>query len=317
MRTSASSNWGELLAARASRRIAPDRLPSRTKPCERVMSSRDRWLQNAGLRLSVGEWAFMGERLRPVLALLATVSIAVIGCGSGTASPAATEVDATAVSMTAPALAATPWATVKPAFEPTGPTETVNVVRIVDGDTIVVSLAGKDVKVRYIGMDTPEDVKPESPVEPMSREAAAANTRLVGGQTVVMEKDISETDQYGRLLRYVWLHQGPTWTLVNLELVRLGYATALRYPPDVKYADLFDSAPRPARNRRCSGSGVSRRHRRRRPHPLRSRHPGRRLGRRRNRPRRPAATRRTTRVCRSSPTSTAPTCARWVWPRSK
>jgi endonuclease YncB( thermonuclease family) len=242
MRTSASSNWGELLAARASRRIAPDRLPSRTKPCERVMSSRDRWLQNGGLRLSVGEWAFMGERLRPVLALLATVSIAVIGCGSGIASPAATEVDATAVSMTAPALAATPWATVKPAFEPTGRTETVNVVRIVDGDTIVVSLAGKDVKVRYIGMDTPEDVKPESPVEPMSREAAAANTRLVGGQTVVMEKDISETDQYGRLLRYVWLHQGPTWTLVNLELVRLGYATALRYPPDVKYADLFDAA---------------------------------------------------------------------------
>jgi micrococcal nuclease len=64
----------------------------------------------------------------------------------------------------------------------------------------------------------------------------------VAGKTVVLEKDVSETDQYGRLLRYVWLQQGPSWTLVNLELVRLGYATALRYPPDVKYADLFEAA---------------------------------------------------------------------------
>src|SRR5689334_3076842 len=202
MRTSASSNWGELLAARASRRIGPRPVAV----AHQTVRTRDvvaRPLVAKCWPAPVsGGVGIMGERLRPVLTLLATVSIAVIGCGSGTASPAATEVDATAVSMTAPALAATPSATVKPAFEPTGPTETVDVVRIVDGDTIVVSLAGKDVKVRYIGMDTPEDVKPESPVEPMSREAAAANTRLVGGQTVVMEKDISETDQYGRLLRY-------------------------------------------------------------------------------------------------------------------
>ena len=173
--------------------------------------------------------------------VVATIAIAVSGCAS-TASPGPTNAPAVALADPTVRPTATPWATVKPAFGPTGPTETVGVVRIVDGDTIVVSLAGKDVKVRYIGMDTPEDVKPDSPVQPMSREAAAANTRLVGGRTVVMEKDISETDQYGRLLRYVWLHQSSTWTLVNLELVRLGYATALRYPPDVKYADLFDSA---------------------------------------------------------------------------
>lgn len=142
----------------------------------------------------------------------------------------------------------TPWATVKAALAPTGPTETAKVVRIVDGDTIVVALGGKNVKLRYIGMDTPEDVDPNKPVQPMSREAAAANTELVGGKTVVLEKDVSETDQYGRLLRYVWLHDGATWTLVNLELVRQGFASALRYPPDVKYADLFASTENAARS---------------------------------------------------------------------
>src|SRR5439155_1440086 len=121
-------------------------------------------------------------------------------------------------------------ATVKPARAPTGPTQTATVIRIVDGDTIVVSIEGKDFKLRYIGMDTPEDVDPNSPVEPMSREAAAANQKLVAGKTVLLEKDVSETDRYGRLLRYVWLHQGSTWTLVNLELVRLGFASAESYP---------------------------------------------------------------------------------------
>ncbi len=118
----------------------------------------------------------------------------------------------------------------------------MKVIRIVDGDTIVVSIGGKNVKVRYIGMDTPEDVDPNKPVEPMSREAAAANDMLVTGKTVVLEKDVSETDRYGRLLRYVWLHIGSTWTLVNLELVRQGFASAVSYPPDVKYDDVFASA---------------------------------------------------------------------------
>jgi micrococcal nuclease len=140
------------------------------------------------------------------------------------------------------------FATVKPALAPTGPTETAKVVRIVDGDTIVVALGGRNLKLRYIGMDTPEDVDPNSPVEPMSREAAAANAALVAGKTVVLEKDVSETDQYGRLLRYVWLHDGATWTLVNLELVRLGLASAATYPPDVKYVDLFTSAESSARS---------------------------------------------------------------------
>jgi len=142
---------------------------------------------------------------------------------------------------------ATPWATVKPAVAPTGPTQTATVVRIVDGDTIVVAIAGKNYKVRYIGMDTPETVDPESPVEFLGPQASAANKKLVAGKKVVLEKDVSETDEYGRLLRYVWLYDGSKWTLVNLELVRQGYASVLTYPPDVKYADLFLSAEDGAR----------------------------------------------------------------------
>ncbi|HET7471908.1 MAG TPA: thermonuclease family protein, partial [Candidatus Limnocylindrales bacterium] len=143
--------------------------------------------------------------------------------------------------------AATPWATIKPALAPTGPVQKAKVVRIVDGDTIVVALGGKNVKVRYIGMDTPEVVDPNSPIEPLGPQAAAANKKLVAGKTVFLEKDVSETDRYGRLLRYVWLQNGSSWTLVNLELVRLGLAQALSYPPDVKYDDVLAAAEGTAR----------------------------------------------------------------------
>jgi nuclease-like protein len=82
----------------------------------------------------------------------------------------------------------------------------------------------------------------------MGKQATGANQALVGGRTVVLEKDVSETDRYGRLLRYVWLHEGTTWILVNLELVRQGVASAATYPPDVKYVDLFLSAEGTARD---------------------------------------------------------------------
>jgi micrococcal nuclease len=66
----------------------------------------------------------------------------------------------------------------------------------------------------------------------MGAEASAANSDLVDGQTVFLEKDVSETDRFGRLLRYVWLGSG---VMVNEELVRMGFAYASAYPPDVKY----------------------------------------------------------------------------------
>jgi micrococcal nuclease len=129
--------------------------------------------------------------------------------------------------------------------EPTGPVQLATVASVTDGDTIRVLLDGQNVPVRYIGIDSPET---HNGVQWMGAEAAAANAALVTGQQVVLEKDVSEIDQYGRLLRYVWLDTAAGWLLVNAELLRHGYAQVTTYPPDVKYADaLFLSAQEEAR----------------------------------------------------------------------
>lgn len=109
------------------------------------------------------------------------------------------------------------------------------VVRVVDGDTIDVVIEGQRYRVRYIGIDTPESVDPRRPVECFGREASQRNKELVEGKTVYLEKDVSETDRYGRLLRYVWADG----EMVNARLVEEGYATVSTYPPDVKHAELL------------------------------------------------------------------------------
>jgi micrococcal nuclease len=114
--------------------------------------------------------------------------------------------------------------------------------RVTDGDTIHVNLGGKDYTLRYIGMNAPESVAPDKPVEPGGPEASVANKQLVGGKTVYLEKDVSETDQYGRLLRYVWLKTDAGWVMVDRQLVLEGWALARDYPPDTKYHDtLFEA----------------------------------------------------------------------------
>ena len=135
-----------------------------------------------------------------------------------------------------PTAAPTPTPEPTPVFgeEPTGPTEVGTVVKVVDGDTIDVVVNGVEMRVRYIGMDTPEV---HSGVEWLGPESSAANSALVAGKEVVLEKDVSETDQYGRALRYVWVHEDSGWLLVNLELIRQGFASVTTYPPDVKYVD--------------------------------------------------------------------------------
>jgi micrococcal nuclease len=117
------------------------------------------------------------------------------------------------------------------------------VTRIVDGDTIEVLIDGSQYKLRYIGIDTPESVDPRRPVECFGEEASDRNRNLVGGKTVGLEKDVSDTDGFGRLLRYVWLGS----EMVNATLVRDGYAQAATYPPDVKHADVFASLQAEAR----------------------------------------------------------------------
>ena len=88
--------------------------------------------------------------------------------------------------------------------------------------------------------------------DPGGSEATAENAELVEGQPVVLERDISETDMFGRLLRYVWLHERATWTLADLELVERGYPDR-QYLPDVRYVDLFTVAEQSARD---SGVGL-------------------------------------------------------------
>jgi len=117
------------------------------------------------------------------------------------------------------------------------------VTRVIDGDTIHVNIGGWIYKVRYIGIDTPETKHPQKPVEWMGKEAAAKNEELVGGKVVGLEKDVSQSDKYGRLLRYVWIGD----LMVNAELVRLGFAYVSTYPPDVKYQKRFLKLQREAR----------------------------------------------------------------------
>lgn len=110
------------------------------------------------------------------------------------------------------------------------------VYRVIDGDTIKIN-EGKQT-VRYIGIDTPETVHPSKPVQCFGREASAKNKELVEGKEVILEKDVSETDKYDRLLRYVWLGD----TLINELLVKEGFAQSSTYPPDIKYQDHFIKA---------------------------------------------------------------------------
>lgn len=118
------------------------------------------------------------------------------------------------------------------------------VTRVIDGDTIDVDIDGEIFRVRYIGIDTPETQHPVRGEEPYGREAAAFNHKLVDGRRVQLEKDISETDRYGRLLRYVWL---PDANMVNALLVARGYARVSTYPPDVRHAQDFLELERLAR----------------------------------------------------------------------
>jgi micrococcal nuclease len=117
------------------------------------------------------------------------------------------------------------------------------VVRVVDGDTVHVRIGDRVEKVRYIGVNTPELHHPRKGEEPGGREAAALNRTLVGGRHVRLETDVQPRDRYGRLLAYVWVGD----TMVNAELVRLGYAQVMTIPPNVRHQTLFVKLQREAR----------------------------------------------------------------------
>ncbi len=121
------------------------------------------------------------------------------------------------------------------------------VIKVIDGDTIEIE-GGQ--KVRYIGIDTPETKHPQKAVQCFGKEASEKNKELVEEKRVRLEKDVSEKDKYGRLLRYVYLPAGKAGVgeiFINDYLVRQGYAYAATFPPDVKYQQLFLDAQKEAR----------------------------------------------------------------------
>jgi micrococcal nuclease len=109
------------------------------------------------------------------------------------------------------------------------------VVRVVDGDTVVVLTGGREERVRYIGVDTPESVKPGTPVQCFAKAASAANRRLVEGRAVRLVRDAEARDRYGRTLAYVY--RASDGLFVNAELVRSGYAKPLTIRPNVAHRE--------------------------------------------------------------------------------
>lgn len=118
--------------------------------------------------------------------------------------------------------------------------EQFKVSRVIDGDTI--ELESGQV-VRYIGIDTPETKNPTRSPECFGTEATGRNRQLVEGKLVRLERDVSEVDRYGRLLRYVWVGDD----LINQRLVAEGFAQAASYPPDISRQEQFRQAEQLAR----------------------------------------------------------------------
>lgn len=122
--------------------------------------------------------------------------------------------------------------------------EQAYVTKVIDGDTIELQ-SGQ--RVRLLGIDTPETKDPRKPVQCFGKQAASKTKELLEGKIVILQKDVSETDKYNRLLRYIFLPINEGYLFINDYLIREGFAKALTYPPDVKYNEQFREAERQAR----------------------------------------------------------------------
>lgn len=183
-------------------------------------------------------------RSTAVLAIALAFVLVVGGCGTNGANPGST-----GASGPGPTIRGTPVPIPGAPDRPTGPTQDATLVRVVDGDTIRVMVGGVEERVRYVGIDTPElNTSSAATPDPYAEAATQANARLLAGGRIVLEKDVSQRDQYGRLLRNIWIERDGTWSFVNLALVAEGYAQVSTYPPDVRYVDVLLAAQRQARD---------------------------------------------------------------------
>ena len=114
-----------------------------------------------------------------------------------------------------------------------------DVVRTVDGDTIVLDIDGKEKTVRLIGVDAPESVHPDQTRNTDDGKAASDwMSEYLSGKQVYIEYGMDPTDDYGRTLAYVYLDDGST--MIQEELLKAGYATTMKIQPNTKYAVRFD-----------------------------------------------------------------------------
>jgi micrococcal nuclease len=121
-------------------------------------------------------------------------------------------------------------------------------VHVVDGDTVDVRIDNETRRVRYIGVDTPESVKPDTPVQCFAKQASAYNQRLVSGKRVRLLYGPDRFDRYGRLLAYVYV-EGSRRS-VNAQLVATGFARVLAIAPNTAHLRPYLRLEREARQRR-------------------------------------------------------------------
>jgi micrococcal nuclease len=180
-------------------------------------------------------------RSRALLALTATVAVVAVAA----AVAAAWQLNSTSASAPAAAPTSAPARTAPAAATAQTGLIRVTVARVVDGDTIHVTMPdGADETIRFIGVNTPESTTRH---EPYGEEASAyAKKRLPKGLTVWLETDVGLRDRYGRMLAYVWLAEPTSGSvdevrskMFNAELLIEGYAQLMTIPPDVRYVDVF------------------------------------------------------------------------------
>ena len=125
------------------------------------------------------------------------------------------------------------------------PSDVASVIRVIDGDTIILRLQGAIETVRLIGVDTPETVHPTKPVECFGPEASAFTNSVLKPQTQVrVQRDVEARDRYQRLLVYLYLLDG---TFINQEILRLGFARTMNIAPNTAFATNFASIETAAR----------------------------------------------------------------------
>ncbi|HGH5471486.1 TPA: thermonuclease family protein [Staphylococcus pseudintermedius] len=126
--------------------------------------------------------------------------------------------------------------------------ESYLVKRVIDGDAIIIDKDGQDERVRLIGVDTPETVKPNTPVQPYGKAASNFTKKHLTNQRVRLEYDREPKDKYGRTLAYVWLGD----EMFNVKLAKEGLARAKFYPPNDKYRILIEQAQKEAQKKQLN-----------------------------------------------------------------